>query len=37
MADVGIRMTMTENVSSIAPKISESLRGISQAGEDMTD
>jgi len=37
VAEVGIRMTMTENVSSIAPKISESLRGISQAGEDMTD
>jgi hypothetical protein len=26
---------MTENVSSLAPKISESLRGISQSGEDM--
>jgi len=37
MSDVGIRLTMTENASSIAPKISESLRGISQAGEDMKE
>ena len=37
MADVGIKLTMTENASSIAPKITESLRNISQAGEEMVD
>jgi len=35
--DVGLRLSMTENVSAVAPKISDSLRGISEAGEDMKD
>jgi len=35
--DVGLRLSMTENVSAIAPKVSDSLRGISEAGEDMKD
>ena len=37
MADVGINLKMTETVSSVAPKVSESLRNISQAGQDMND
>ncbi len=37
MADVGINLTMTENVSTVAPKIAESLRSVGQAGQDMQD
>lgn len=37
MADVGINLTMTENVSAISPKVSESLRSVGQAGQDMRD
>lgn len=35
MADVGIRLSMTENVSAMSPKVSSALRDISAAGEDM--
>lgn len=35
MPDVGIQLKMTENVSSIAPKVSSALRGISDAGDEL--
>ena len=35
MAEVGLRLTMTENVSSLAPKVSSALREISQEGDEM--
>ena len=37
MADVGINLTMTENISSLAPKMVDSLRSMGQAGQDMQD
>ncbi len=37
MPDVGIRMTMTENVSSVAPQVSSALREISRVGGDMQE
>jgi len=37
VADVGIKLSMTETASSVAPKVCESLRNISQAGQDMND
>lgn len=33
--DVGISLNMSENVSSVAPKVSTALRGISGAGEEI--
>jgi len=35
MSEVGITLKMTENVSSVAPKVSSALRGISDSGEDL--
>jgi len=37
MADVGIRLSMTENVSAMSPKVSTALRDISSAGEEMKE
>ncbi len=35
MAEVGLRISATENVSSIAPKVTDSLRTIAKAGEEI--
>lgn len=37
MADVGINITATENLSSLAPKMIDSLRSMGQAGKEMQE
>ncbi|MBW8003094.1 MAG: hypothetical protein FVQ80_13925 [Planctomycetes bacterium] len=37
MSDVGIRLSMEETVSSVAPKVSEALRSIGEAGKQLRD
>ena len=37
MPDVGIKLSMSENVSAMSPKVSTALRDISSAGEEMKE
>lgn len=37
MSDVGIKLTMTENVSAVGPKVSDALRNVASVGDDLRE